>query len=568
MRRPARALPWLVAVATVVAAPVVRSQPQVRIRAEAGLELVDREEGGQTTIQGRLRDDLNQPLADRFVTIVLTPEDGMGGDRRQDVRTDERGAFRATFALPAGRHHVTAMFDGDATHDPVEVDRSLDPSREVVRLHLQVPQGGRLDLHEKEHEVAVWATSPAGGEGLTVLLRNEHGQPLGRATTDAAGRALFAVPSAKLGSPGPGRLVARFPGNDGRSDAQVDAPILRLRRPDIRLASQGAEGSDTVVFHGHLMDPEGALRGRAVGLFAEGDRHLATVLTDAEGRFEHRLGPQARGEEPQVVRARFDGDGDGHAGVESAPITVPAHDPPATPWLWLLLPMAASAALLAWLTRRHPARSLPRPARRARAPAGVSPGAAMTRHAERRDLAGRILDGRHGEPLPSAMATLMVPEAPPRPLTVDAGGGFHARDLPEGELTLRVEMPGYAPMEATVTVPHRGEWSHAVVRMESYRALALAAFRRVAGGILPSLRDWPTWTNREVQERARAQGAGARFDDLAGHVESVYYGPSEPTRSDVAEVEADAEAALAEVREKPTVSGTTRDVDGPSDGSL
>jgi hypothetical protein len=551
------------------AAPTSHAQPQVRVRGETRLELEQEAQGERVTVAGTLLDDLGVPLARRFVVVRLVSEQDTAHVHRQEVRTDAQGGFRATFPLPHGPHGVQVAFEGDGTHDGARLERPLDAARDDVRLRIHLSEGGRLDLDRPEHEVVVWATSNADTEGLEVVLSDGRGAALGRAATDRAGRAAFLIRTERLGPPGPGRLRAATEGDGARGPAEAEAPIVRERRARIALDPVAVESSGELMVEGHLTDAEGPLPDRAVGLFTQQGRHLATTLTDGQGRFAHRVAPEDRAGEAQVVHARFDGDGQGRTAVESAPLTLPTAEAPNAPWPWLLAPMLVTALLLVWLRlSREPQQRVPSTAAGAPPPPGISPGATAARQRDRRDLAGRVIDGGHGRPVASAMATLVPADGSPRGLSVDADGCFRASDLPDGTLRLRVEAPGYAPVEAALQVPHRGEWSRAVVRMESLRTRALAVFRRVAGRLLPGLAQWPTWTNREVRAQAQARGAGPGFDRLTDQVEHLYYGADPPTGAEVAEVEASAETALAETPANEPPTPPKLNVDGRGNGSL
>lgn len=543
------------------------AQPQVRIRAETRLELRTDAEGSHLVVHGHLRDDLGEPLADQPVVIRIEPATGAGGLGPRTVHTGASGEFELKLPQHEGLDRVSAEFPGDAAHDPTEARRPVDPSRADVRLQIQAPNGDRLDLADREHEVSVWATSPAGGGGLRIELRDELERLLATGTTDSAGRARFVVPSEVLGAAGAGRLEARTAGDDTRNPARTEVPVVRERRS--RLTLEARPDDEGVVLEGTLRDAAGPLPGRAVGTFAEGGRHLATVLTDEKGRFRHRLDPSDLAADPQVVRARFESDAAGRPSSASPPVTVPARPERGPVWPWLLVPMAATALLLLLTTRRRPAPSAVARHPAAARPAGVDVGKGQQRAATRTDLGGQVRDNRDGRAVPGAMVTL-VPAAQdaPRSVPVSSTGRFGAHALPAGRWSLRVEAEGYAPLEATFEVPHCGEWSNTVARMDSYRALVLRPFRTVAERWLPSLPQWSTSTNRELSDRVRARGAGPGFERLAESVERVYYGAAPPTRDDLQAIERRAQEATSEVPAQDGAPDPSIGVDGRGGGSL
>lgn len=560
------ALLCLLSVSTVT--PAAWAQPEVTIHGESRIELRTERDGSKALIHGYLRDDLGVPLPDRPVEVRVLDASGSQDVERQTVQTDARGAFEVQASASGGRHRVQASFEGDDTHDATTASRPLDLTRADVRLQLQVPRQGRFDLSKPRHQVLVWATSAADGAGLVVQLYDELDRMLATRTTGPDGRVRFTISSRSLGAPGPGRLEARTPGDSSRSPAQTEVPIVR-ERPS-RLTLEAEPAGSHVVLRGTLTDDLGPLSRRAVGLFSDRDGHLATVLTDARGRFHSSIElKRAGGASPDTVRARFYSDTAGRTSAVSAPVALPTRPPLRVPWTWLLIPIGATALLLLWLGRRRPASPATRARRLARGKrAGVQLAAVATRQPERRDVRATIYDSRDDRPVRSAKVTLRRSHDAPREVSVDDQGNFHVPFLVDGRWTIRVEAEGYLPVVGTIAVPHRGQWSRAIVRMESYRTLALRPFRRVAELWLPGLRRWETWTNRELADRARGHGAGAAFDRLADDVERVYYGPHAPTDADLRGIEQHGQDALAEAPRKHRDEPPATNVDGRSRRSL
>jgi hypothetical protein len=128
--------------------------------------------------------------------------------------------------------------------------------------------------------------------------------------------------------------------------------------------------------------------------------------------------------------------------------------------------------------------------------------------------------------------------------------------LAPGEYRLRVTLAGYVEVDQRVHVPHRGEWSDVVVRVESYRTRALSVFRSVGRLFVTSERVFETTTNRELPAAAPGPQQDA-LRALAEHTDRLYYGPTDPQAADLPPLE-DAAAAVVEALPPPPVD-TSRD---------
>lgn len=546
------ALPCLLSVLALALASSGRAQPVVRVRSESRIELRTVRRPNEVTIAGVLRDDLGQPLASRELVVRVRPDDPQAPPATRQVTTSDDGSFRVPVVLGTGGYRVSAAFDGDENHERVEVERRLDLDRADVRLHVVVPDAGRLDLDRGEHTIEVVALSEEDGSGLSIELLDELDRRLDAGTTDAEGRVRFVLTSDRLGAPGAGRIKARSRADRRRAEAQTEVPIVRFRKTYLTLGASQTRGrpGEKVTLRGELGDSTGPLEGRAVGLYA-GDEHVATVLTDETGELVAEIELDGSHGDRIEVRARFESDAPGRDPSESDAVVIEVRAPPPSPWPWLLVPIAVCAIALVLLARRAPRRP-ERPTAAPQPPVGVQIAARQTRRPDRADVAGRILDHRDDEPVVDAMVTLVGAEGRALPVPVAPDGTFEARSIPLGAWTLRVEAEGYRPAEAALRVPHRGEWSDVRVRLESLRALAVAPFRRLALEVLPSARLWPVWTNREVLDRLRARLRGPEpIDELNDRVERAAYDAEPPTQADVETIEQRTAAVISEVRREP-----------------
>lgn len=507
----------------------------MRVRAQTRLELQVGRAAGTVTVTGTLRDDLGEPLPDRAVQVQVGDASGQSRGRER-ATTDAAGSVRVSFPLETGSYRVSAIWTGDDGHDAVQVQQPIDLDRTYVRLSVVIGDGGRLDLDVPTHAVEVTATSAEGGSGLVVEVRDEHEHELARATTDAHGAARLSLASDALGPPAAGRLIVRTLGDARRARAQTEVPIVRFRATQLALdaAPLRVARGDSVEVNGQLFDSRGPIARRAVGLFAD-DAHLATVLTDDEGRFARTLEIDPEDESVELV-ARFASDAPWRTSSTSDAIAIAIEGAGSTPWPWLLGPMIACAIALGLLSRRP--RAVRSPGRDVE-PKVAAPGIAIARAtslgAQQRDVAGTVLDADEGGPIRGALVRLRDAGGASMDVATDEEGRFAIARL-EGEAwTLEIAADGYERSEGSVRVPHRGQWSAITVRLRSLRQLALLRYRPVAEALAPQRKWWAFWTPRELLDRARGD-ARSEVESLTAAVERAAYASPHPREDEVDDI--------------------------------
>jgi hypothetical protein len=144
-------------------------------------------------------------------------------------------------------------------------------------------------------------------------------------------------------------------------------------------------------------------------------------------------------------------------------------------------------------------------------------------------------------------------------LTSDEHGRFASPVLPAGRVRLQVQAEGRVTTAVDLELPHRGEWSSFVVRLESLRDRALSPFRRLSMRVLPSARAWGVWTNREARAwlLQRLPADDAALGELTADVERACYGSDLPSEREVASIEQRTRAIEASL-EVPSRPARTR----------
>lgn len=524
---------------------VALGQPMVRVRAETRIELDVRRDGDELVFRGVLRDDAGEPVARRAISVMVRPE---GDTTLASLRpiTDASGRFDARIAAAPATYVVEASFETEPDLVGSSARIVLDRLRAHVVLVVEIAGGSRLSLDEPEHEIRVSASSAAGGQALEVAISDEIGTPVAHGTTDGAGRLVVRVPSASLGPAAAGRLVVRSEGDDTRSPAQTEVPLVRYRATSIRWLDAESDLREGTTLRGRLETATGPLERRAVGVFVDG-RHVTTRLTGPDGELVVPLDPsQARGSEVEVV-ARFEADAPWLASAVSAPrrLAVVAQGPRALPYLVLGSAILAGAVAL-WL-RQRPTSEAPGTPRRS--PPGVHQARATSLRAQLRGIDGIVVQAGSERPVPGA-------EIVCGPLsTKTSSDGRFSLEVPDGTFVLTAEAAGHETARHRVTSPHRGEWRGLVVRLESRRDLASRLVLEVLGPLVPH-DVLAIATDRELLRAART-GQRAEVVALVDAAEALVYGEAPPQAIDLERVRAlaaRARAVTARVDSASTVS--------------
>ena len=500
------------------------------------MELTAAAENGGIWLRGRLLDDMGEVLTGKDVQLTATTSAGVRvvGAR---LTTDTDGRF-STFApkIAADELRILAEYGGDRLHDPLAVETLFDPRRSDVDLEVTVNGGPTMDLTAPLHTIEVVVRSGAEVEGIPLTITNEVDQELARAESNAAGRATFAVQSAALGPPGPGRLKVRASATEQTQPAQTELPVLRRVATELTLAiAQGVESEEAVTrVSGALMASGAPLEAKAVGLFA-GTAHLGTTLTDAQGRFTFELPLGRSGDAPShrkfEVVARFRSDMPGYPDTASNAVTI---SPPASRFspriLWLLAPLALLVAMLLSFRRSERRREATHDAAQANPISGIAWAPPRRGSAASHEVRGRVLSARGPSPLFGARVSLRTRDGALLQADTDSDGRFAWPHVASGVWRIEVEAPGHAREHATLAVPHHGEWLETVVHLEHLRDVAVARFERWAARWLPTRDRLLFHTNREAAMRwgdDTALRAAAKVDD-------IYYGAREPSEDAVA----------------------------------
>jgi hypothetical protein len=489
-----------------------QSGPRVVVRAESRIELrIERAPDAAPHLVGTLRDELGAPLDRRPIDVAVWSDEASDASGRWTAhpRTDAAGGFDVLLGGAASGWWASANFSGDELHVGTEARQRIDLDLAHVSLTVHLDEGGVLDLDRPEHAVRVAASSAAGGAGLVVSLRNELGVVLADGRTDAGAELVLAVPSDRLGPPSAGRLIALSAPDARRSAAQAEVPIVR-RRPTTLTLVRAGDDAERASVSGELRDAEGPRAREAVALYAAPERYLGTALTDEAGRFQFDVRAAAvagLGAEISLV-ARFASDAPWIGASESPPVRWSLRPPLADPSALLGAVSLLVVLLALGLLWRRPGTSAPR---------SVEPGQTSLELGERTreritEVSGRVQDARTGSPIAAEV------EVAGQALLADTEGRFVLHP-PAGRHRMFLRAEGYAPLEAELTVPHRGEHRGMRVRLPALRDLALAPLRPIALVLLPSAELWSLWTQRELLAALRK--AGREPPELAALIERV-----------------------------------------------
>jgi hypothetical protein len=139
-------------------------------------------------------------------------------------------------------------------------------------------------------------------------------------------------------------------------------------------------------------------------------------------------------------------------------------------------------------------------------------------------VAVRVVAREDGAPLTAARVSIDGAEGDPGRFSGDEDARFVHTFSEAGTFTLLVEHDGRAPERLRIKTPHRGEWSDALVRLETTRAYARRAIDVVARAAAVDEDKAETLTVREA-EAELVPGEDTAF---VVDTESLVYGAESP----------------------------------------
>ncbi len=512
---------WL-ALALGLAAPArTVAQPVVRVRAETRLEVASEVSPEGVLIHGTLRDDAGAPLPDRTISATLR---GEGGSDYIQLHTDAAGEFATR--VPAGVQLAELRFETEAFLMSSAATLHVDARRAHVTLHVEAGTG-QLSLDEPEHVLTISAESEQGGAGLSLTLSNELGELLAAGVTDASARWTVTLHSSELGSTGVGRLIVRSTADDRRAVAQTEVPIVRSRTTTLTLTDASPIDGGLHV-EGSLNTAERPLERRAISVLVN-DELAATVLTDLNGHIDAIVAAEGLPNDTYRVALRFDSDAPWLVGSVSNMAIV---ERSARRWALPLLALFSALVAFALLRWRKVTSAEAELDSAAMAEAGVKLQKAALRATETRVEVSVV---RAGTATPLPLARVATNE---RELAVTDDLGSVAATLTLGTHALTFDAAGYEPLTLRLTVPHRGEWLGATVRLRSRRDIANELMLDAFAPRIPR-EDWGAATNRELFAKARERGVGsAELLALVDAVEALVYASTPPDSDDLARIRA------------------------------
>lgn len=556
---------------------------EVRVRAEARLDVGVSAAGTVAQIAGTLRDDLGRGLPQRHLKVQIDARQTGQTLVSHDVHTDAKGNFQLQDELPPGQYEVFVRFDKTEHLDGIAVSDSLrlEPHSVDVRVF------GPAFVYGREHAAWVSARAAAGRVpymGWADVLVG--GRLVGRMELDLTGRGTFDVVGEL--EEGNNIVTVRTPGSAYREEAEASTSIRFAETVVVEAAIEErlerlARG---LAVYGTVRDSSGPIPGvrvqttfEPVMLFDEPaaldandespQSFTVTTVTDDRGRYVGFL-PSHR------VR---DGKWSGYAEFvppigASVKADAGAIDIDSRAYRWAvngfgmtaifagILVLLGRLGLIFWERVRAWRAARERQRREQQAleevetivPVFMDPGTSPEPVIlSRNDIGGVVWDSWRGEPIAGAELEL-TGEGGAHTTTADSFGRFRFADVPAGAWRLAVTKFGFMRGTMDLAVPHDGRLSH-------FRVDTIAVplkIRRLYGSVLEHEVGedlFGTWSPREIEERIDRAFSDASPEDrlaLRGLVrERLRADDDEPVSG------ARAVAALTEVVEESYFSGRT-----------
>lgn len=200
---------------------------EVSVRGETEMTLDVQAAGTTLIVEGRLVDDIGDPLPAQTVVLVIDRR-GTSDSQRVDAETDFFGFFSADIEVPPGRYTVSAEYGGASHVAGAGVARRVFVESAPAQLQLSAPSW--ILGEDTAYPVEVWATAggyPLPGE-ISVFV---DGIREGSIELDAEGSAHFDLgPQVRRGR---SEVAVQLPATEHRDSATAQQKVRRVVNPII-----------------------------------------------------------------------------------------------------------------------------------------------------------------------------------------------------------------------------------------------------------------------------------------------------------------------------------------------
>lgn len=519
---------------------------------------------GSLWVSGELLDQsLKQGLAGQSISVTVRWQNR---NRLSVAKTTIHGRFKIAFRLPRGIYQIALSYNGNGTYAATHVSpTTIDISKEQVDLELRA-KGGLLDASQRGQVLLVGARAAGQWQALPLSLQLNK-TTLAQETSTESGLRQLAVPTARLGKPGPLTLELHFAGDATRNAAAIRLETLLVTPTQLSLAAKERriEAGASLTVTGTLRDGLGPISGASVDLDVMG-QYLASTATDAQGHYQLRVATTDYPPGPLDLIAHFQPNVTWRSESTSSPLELRiAPHRPISVQLYLIPASLTVFALLVVVVFRYRRQIQALVSRRAgpRKGRGTAPvsTAAQAEDAgvrfgkntlrgwlnRRYDVKGVVRDKVSG----AALADAEIWLSGTSPLSrSDSKGHFHVSGLEPGEHRVVVVRQGYISERFTVTLPHHGAYNNMGVDLLPVRVKLLQLYRDAVATQLPRNDLWLLLTPRELALRIGLFEGKSPLAPLCELLEDTYWGHRPAEERDVPK----AEALVAEIVEQMTRS--------------
>lgn len=512
--------------------------PTLRVRAQTAIDAHATRSHGALVISGQLRDDLAVPIAHASVTLKLAyapskqpvalqselgAPSSCGAEAvttttdEVQTRTDEAGRLCVRVPLPVDRYAATLSSAPSDYYEAASAEVPADLTRAAVVLEFD-PEPRIVSLDAPPAELDAIATTEdddarTPAPGIALSLENESGTTVGRATTDAAGRARFTVEPTALGAPGRGELVLKFEGNALLGNSVHHALIERDARVTLAPTSlvRGGVPEDGIVLPIAATTKLGPVTSGSVEARV-GESVVGAAPLSAQGTASLVASFTPGTQKDVPVRIRYAADAPWFKPGDELLVNVPVEAPSPLRQVPLVV---IGAALAAWLIAGRVVKkrsTRPKTSTSPTAPEGVAGISIIGAPRSRRGvLVGTVVDAHDGSPVERARVAIEETRIQDVRVVASAFTDAHGRfRLDESGANSAMHLVSEGPLHAALRQP---------LPQAAEVQIALVLRKR---RILERLVQW-----------ARAKGApfDARPEPTPGHVRKV----AERDRRDVEE---------------------------------
>lgn len=474
-----------------------------------------------------------------------------------NVVADEDGWFSYTLKIIDGNHTISISFEGGDLLDPAWTQiESFNFIKNPVLITAVLPN----EATDTDSTIPLSFNASTSGAPIAIEVDVYFGpqtgnlRKVGTMSSDSRGSGSYSLRAEFFPKPGRYRTELLFVGNEDFDSAIASASttVNASTALDLSCSKNEYELGEPITATGRLLDGQGGPLPNALIALEINGQHLSDSRTDEEGRFRFLVDTEELGSGSSTLQAVFRSNESWNPPGRSKPFTVTIGDRKAIPIRSTLIAFAITTlALLTFVALRtkpwkkwsKASDSSDNEEKKEAAEVPLQSGLTTSRaklggalrRASYHGFSGTVISTTTKERI--ADAQLSFPSIPigaeAKAFESDEKGHFDSPALVAGNYQVLIIAKGYVRESFSITIPHRGEFLDATVKLLPVREKIFAMYMDAVEGYLPKASLWGIWTPRQILDYARKHQASQpstnqAIGDLTDFVEETFFSKRTP----------------------------------------